>query len=330
MTINPAFLGHTIFTEFSVTRTLTRYENYRAPAGSPPPTPSQKIDRFIRALKDLHVQSVWIQLFSRGGDVEETDDDRALRATLIARLTHEKIKWVGWGYCSGKNWDTDKDLIVKFRDDLNMSAFAIDAEPGNKIYVNPAFPDDPDQKLPDLWTEADFDAFTAFVSQKIGKDNLALTTWPALQVQDDVAHGNPLIKLMKIAAPRVCLFVPQAYWMRYPTTVHYGYGLKEQDYPRDDPVSFVRLVIKSWRMLHFNGPLVIAGQAYWGEGSPAKDVMSGKVKDFTKNFNGWSGIVGFSWYHAGAKNTDQEGSMSDEMLTSISSAKLNAKPYKQP
>ena len=326
MAANSAFLGHGIFTEFSVTRALARYAHYNSPNAHP--APRDAIDRFVFALQDMGVRTVWIQLFSRDGDVEPDDRSRTLRKTLIDRLGQAQIKWAGWGYCAGKRWSTDKTLIVKFKNDLQMSAFVIDAEPGNLVYPNP---DDPDgDKLPDLWRLEDFDAFTDFVSQNFGKDNLALTTWPVLQIQDDERNGNPLIKLMEIASPRISLFVPQAYWMSYPTDVHYGFGLKERDYPRNDSISFVRLVVKSWRMLGFNDPLVIAGQAYWGEKSPAQATMEGKVKNFSAHFPDWSQIAGFGWYHAGMANTAAEGSMSDAMITGIVAGRLGGKPYQQP
>lgn len=312
MTINPVFLGHGIFTEFSVKNALRRFENYTSPNQANPP-PTDNIDRFILALKDMEISTVWIQLFTRSkpGDVDPTKAGAALRKDLVAKLASAKIKFAGWGYCAATNRDRDIGLIKQFRDDLGMTAFVIDAEP---------------EKAKDQWTESDFDKFTGGVNGLLGTDNIALSTWPVLQIQDDPV--NPVVKLMKIAAPRVCLFAPQAYWMNYPTKVHYSStGLKETDFPRDDPASFVRLVIEAWRRLDFTQPLVISGQAYWGEGSPPKKTMNAKVNRFVTNFTDWSKIVGFNWYHAGKANTSNDGSMSDEMVAAIAAAHMGTKPY---
>jgi len=330
MAINQAFLGHSIFAQLSIRGALTRFQGYGAAPGSPPPTDTQRIDRFIQAIKDMDIRNVWIQLFSRPGDVEDNDTDRKLRTALIAALGQAGIGWAGWGYCAGKNSGRDKGLVQQFQNDLKMSAFMIDAEPGNKVYPNPKFPKDPSKNLPDIWKEADFDDFTSSLQKEFGIDNLALTTWPVLQIQDDVANGIPLIALMKIAAPRVCAFVPQAYWMNYPTTVHYGFGLSKNDYPPNDPVSFVRLVLKSWSMLGFTQPLIVAGQSYWGEGGPNEAIMDGKLGNFTSKFADWAQILGFGWYHAGTTNTPKNDSMSDTMISTIKQARLGGKPYEPP
>jgi hypothetical protein len=334
MAINPVFLGHGIFAEYGIKDALQRFEKYGAAPGSPQPTWDQRIERFVQALQDMEVATLWLQLFSRGpkkfDDVGE--ETYGHRKTLLSKLSSANIKWVGWGYTSGKNWQRDKDWISELKNDLGMSAYVIDAEPGNKIYPNPEFPKDRQKRLPDIWKTDDFERFTDAIGALFGKDNLAVSTWPVLQIQNDPAHGLPVIDLMKIAAPKVCLFAPQAYWMNYPGRTHYAtLGYSEQDYPSKDPASFVRLVIQSWKDAGITNPLVITGQAYWGEGSGlSESTMSAKVKYFTENFRDWNRILGFNWYHAGKVNTDVDGSMSDKMVGYINAAHLGSKPYLQP
>ena len=324
MAIHQAFLGHGIFTEFSIKPVLARFKTYASPNPTHP-APRDEIDRFIFALKDMDIRSVWIQLFSRGGDFDSKN--AKLRQDLIARLGTAGIHWAGWGYCAGRNWKKDIDLIKSLRADLGMQAFVIDAEPGNTVWPDPQ---DKTKRLPDLWELDDFDDFTKAVHKLFGTDNLALSTWPVLKIQDDEKKQNPVIKLMRIAAPRVCLFAPQAYWMTFPKQVHYNLGYKEKDFPRDNPASYVRLVIRSWRDLKFTNPLVISGQAYWGENSPAQKKMEAKAAQFINEFADWPEIVGFNWYHAGSKNSAEEGSMSDAMIASIAAGKLADKPYQAP
>ena len=48
-------------------------------------------------------------------------------------------------------------------------------------------------------------------------------------------------------------------------------------------------------------PLVITGQAYWGEGAPTKSVMEEKLGAFATGFQEWGKIIGFNWWHAGAR-----------------------------
>ena len=214
MTMDKAFLGHGFFTEFSVTRALDRFKNYQSPAvGAASPTDT--IDRFILALKDMQVSSVWIQLFKRSGDCKSTPASAKLRKDLINRLTKAGIGWAGWGYCAGTNWQRDIGMIKRFRDDLEMPAFVIDAEP---------------EKGKDVWAEANFDRFTGAANKLLGTDHLALSTWPVLGLQDE--PGNRVIKVMQLAAPYVCLFAPQAYWMNFPSKVHYQLGFKPEVAPK--------------------------------------------------------------------------------------------------
>jgi hypothetical protein len=318
MTIHKAFLGHGIFTEGSVTVVLGRYANYQSPNGG---NPQDDVDRFILALKDMNIAAVWIQLFSRRGEFDTNHE--SLRQKLITKLGQAGILWAGWGYCAGNNWQRDKTLIASLKNKLGMSAFIIDAEPGNRVIPNSA---DSAHPLPDLWALNDFDQFIEANNQLFGKDNLAVSTWPVLKLQNTAS--NPVTQLMRIAANRVCAFAPQAYWMTFPNHVHYNAGFSQQTYPPNDPTSYVRLVIDSWAAEGITNPLVISGQSYWGEGSPAQGIMNGKVGQFASNFGDWSKIIGFNWYHGGGANTAADGSMSDAMIAAIGPAQLGGKPYK--
>lgn len=322
MSINHAFLGHGLFTEWSVKTALKRYQGYvSADPGRAPP--KDDIDRFVNAALDMDVRTVWIQLFSRGRDFDKPN--ATLRQALIDRLSAARIEWAGWGYCAGRTRVEDMALIRSMKKDLKMSAFIIDAEPGNPIWPDPSDPSGK-RRLPDLWAKADFEAFVKEVKSLFGKENLGVSTWPVLRIQDTAQ--NPVVDHMRAADPHVALFAPQAYWMSFPNHVHYRERFDEAEFPKNDPVSFVRLVIKSWRDLGFKGPLVVTGQAYWGENSPPLATMVGKVQGFTDKFADWDKIIGFNWYHSGNANSAKEGAMSNEMITAIRKARLGAKPFK--
>jgi hypothetical protein len=89
------------------------------------------------------------------------------------------------------------------------------------------------------------------------------------------------------------------------------------------------MTIKSWSMAGINMPLIIAGQAYWGEDGPDQPTMESKVANFVSNFADWPQILGFSWYHAGKKDSPPD-SMSDAMIAAIKHSQLGMKPYQQP
>jgi hypothetical protein len=310
MAINKAFLGHGIFTEYSITNALERFKTYGG--GVPAATPAEKIARFVTALQDMDIRNVWIQIFTRHTKFDMDPATAQTRKDLITALISANIAWAGWGYCAGANAQRDLTWIGQFKTDLGMQAFVIDAEPE-------------EAKGKDVWTTADFTTFVTGVNQLFGTDNLALSTWPCVQLREKSVRT-----VMKIAEPLVCLFAPQVYWMDYPGNVHYhtlGYSMT--DYPPHDPVSFVRMMIRAWKDAGFVKPLVISGQAYWENSSPSRAVMEQKAGLFAQHFADWNQVLGFNWYHAG-KGDDSiaEGSMSDAMVTAVAAAKLGAKPYK--
>src|SRR5262249_46500497 len=102
--INPAFLGQGIFTEFSIRNALKRLSTYSSPTSANPPL-AANIDRFVFAMKDMEVATVWIQLFTRSstGDVDPSPSGALLRKDLIARLTASAITFPGWRYSAASN-----------------------------------------------------------------------------------------------------------------------------------------------------------------------------------------------------------------------------------
>jgi hypothetical protein len=107
--------------------------------------------------------------------------------------------------------------------------------------------------------------------------------------------------------------------------VHYqATGFRESKYPKDSPESFVRVVIDAWRKMDIENPLVVTGQAYWGEGGPSQSVMEDKLETFVATFQFWDQIVGLNWWHAGGVGAK---AMSPKMVDTLVGAKLNDKNY---
>src|SRR5262249_52537852 len=161
-------------------------------------------------------------------------------------------------YCHGADWEADLSRSINQCDRYGIEAFVADVEPGNSTNAGKT-----------KWSRADFRKYLDGLSRRFAKGNLAVSTWPVPKIQD----AFDSVELMKIAAARVGMFAPQAYWMRSPKKVHYDVtGFKESKYPKDSPESFVRLVIDAWRKMGIDNPLVITGQVYWGEGGPSQSV----------------------------------------------------------
>lgn len=325
MAINPALLGHGIFTEYTVMHALKRFSTYvsQNPAN---PEPADNIDRFINALRDMHISNVWIHLFSRGIDKEDEEGGSPeQREQLIKKLNAAHIPWAGWGYCSGETRDADLNLIKKFKANpkIIMRTFVINSEP---------------HKVDDKWPDNTFEPFVIAVKEEFSKNDIAISSWPVLYMhEDDHAHT-----LMKAAAPHVSAFAPQAYWLNKPIPENYSDGYTEHDYPKHDPIAFVRLCLDDWSKYlskwkhddpRVTAELIISGGAYWGsDHSLDRTGMEGKLDNVVRSLTAaqWNRMIGFNWYHAGLPTMDiQKGSMSDNMIISIAANRLHLKPYKQ-
>lgn len=248
-----------------------------------------------------------------------------MRVELIKRLRAAGIPWAGWGYCSGATRTQDWNLIKKFQSDtdIKMDSFVINSEP---------------ELVKDEWPDGEFEAFVSSVETKFSRDAIAISSWPYLYMhEDDHAHT-----LMKSAAKHVAAFAPQAYWLDKPLPSNYDHQHTEHDYPKHDPLAFVRLCLDDWTKYlnawkhadpQITAQLIVSGQTYWGEdGSPARAVMEQKLQNVVTNLPAgeWGRMIGFNWYHAGKPISEAEGTMSDGMISSIAAAKLHLKPYRQP
>jgi hypothetical protein len=293
MPLHAAFKGHGTFI-FNANGTLQRFKDA---SGAGP--------GLVKAFKSMGFTSAWVRLFGVAGAVAN-----APTVELLTALRDGGIGVAGWGYCHGADWKTDLKRSVDLCDQYEIDAFIADVEPGNSTSMGKT-----------KWSRPDFTKYLDGIAQHFGKDNIGVSTWPVPKIQD--AHDS--VALMKIAAPKVGLFAPQAYWMRFPKQVHYdATGFKKKKYPPYSPEAFVRLVVDAWRKMEIENPLVITGQTYWGEGGPDQSTMEEKLKTFTTTFEAWETIIGFNWWHAGGVGAQ---AMSPNMVATLKAAKLNEKDF---
>ncbi len=298
MAINPAFRGHGTFC-YIPEETMNKYRNYPARSGP------ARANCFAQAALDMGMSHLWVRLFGLEGVMNAPTTKELVDAARAVGLNV-----AGWGYCHGANPATDLARAKAEAARHGITAFIADIEPGRTLEDTRA-----------RWGIGEIGDFIDDLAAHFGRDNLGISTWPVLNIQNEPAF--PSKKLMRAVAGKVAMFAPQAYWMTYPKKVHYdATGFKQADYPPDDPASFVRLVIDSWRADGFEQPLVVTGQAYWGEGAPDPDVLERKIAAFGANFSDWQKIIGFNWWHAGGPKA-----MSAEMLQALISANLGAKPF---
>ena len=193
-TTSAGFLGHGMFLEYAPMRTLQRYAGYKEanPVGA---TTEQLVGRFIQAMQDMHVASVWIQLFTASGVLD--GDGRGGTKELVDGLRRAKIGVAGWGYCYSENAATDAGLAKHLCGQYGITAFVADVEPGNPVHDHP-----------DTWQPAAFNNLIAGLKGTFGKDNLGISTFGSLKGHDDAA------KIYRLAINDVAMFAPQVYWYK--------------------------------------------------------------------------------------------------------------------
>ncbi len=301
MAINPGFLGHGIFLELNPIDGLRRYANYKTPL-PPHPSTAALVDKFIEAITDMKMSSVWFELFSRHGELD-TNGEQGTRE-LVDGLKSAHINPVAWGYCLGANsqkpnkQDNDLQLAIDLCDKYQLDNFVANVEPGNTI-----------NGVADTWDAGALAALIGGLNAHFGQDNIGISSFANLQKQP-TARG-----LLAPVASQVAICAPQIYWNNR------------------DPVDWAQQSLQSWKDAGITTALVATVQSYWelDENTPPEAAMEAKVEDFIRRFpaGGWSGIVGLNWYHAGGANTAAEGGMTDGMIAAIVAGRLDQKPYKQ-
>ena len=181
MPLHASLKGHGTFV-YNAKNTLERFKDL---SGARP--------GLLKAFKAMGFTSAWIRLFGVAGAVTHAPTEE-----LIKTLRDGGIRLAGWGYCHGADWQVDLSRSIDQSDRYDLDAFIADIEPGNSTSMGRT-----------KWTRPDFKKYLDGVVAHFGKDNIAVSTWPVPKIQD----AFDLVELMKIAAPKVAMFAPQAYWM---------------------------------------------------------------------------------------------------------------------
>ena len=305
--INPAFTGHGVFLQLQPICGLRRYANYRAPLQNP--TTSQLVDKFIEAVTDMRMSSVWFELFTRTGVLDQ--DGKQGTQELVDGLKAANINVVPWAYCWGTNSqnanraDNDLQRAIDLCGKYKLDCFVADIEPGNQITLSN------NTTLTDKWDPNALNDLVTGLNKNFGEDNLGISSFASLD-----ANAQPDARtLLPPLTSLVSFCGPQIYWYK------------------NAPVSWAERSLQSWRNAGVATELVATVQSYWSiDDNIPQALMETQLDDFVTQFpdSDWSKIIGLNWYHAGWNdNLGSEGAMSDTMIADIIAAKLDAKPYKK-
>ncbi|MEI8276971.1 MAG: hypothetical protein WCG00_13340 [Hyphomicrobiales bacterium] len=256
----------------------------------------------IEALKEAQMAHAWVRIHSR---IPCDAADKRIIAAFIDELKAAGIAVAGWGWCDGSDPIADAKLAIKEITSFGLSDYIADIEHG----VHGA-----------NWQPDEIKKFCTRLRQDF-TGAFGITTFPLIDWHEP--------ELMKAALPFVDMFNPQVYWHHFPTKKMLR-QFKRPDgsaYSGDKAQDYADLCLDRWDRLMgaTPKPIVVTGQAYWGEGEPpfGQGDAEDKLDEFLASFAGYNRIAGLNWWHFGGGD-----SMSHRMRNSINKAKLGTKPYK--
>lgn len=249
--------------------------------------------KVAEALESLGMSHAWLRVHNATGLWRTTENKKLADALRAAGIS------VGvWGWNDGNNVQADI---------ANMQA-AIDAY-------------HPDCYIADIehtvsganWSASKAKTFAAAARQALGSKPLIVSSFGYIRTHQP--------EIMAAADPYADYFAPQIYWFWFPKP----WMLSEPELsglPTDDPAAYVTVCLHHWRKT-VSKPLIVTGQAYWGEADAwTKTRAEEKLDSFLSKFDGYDEIAGLNWW-----NFADSKAMSAKMFEAIRAAKLNEKPY---
>lgn len=281
--LSPALKGHGAFI-YDVPATIADY-------GSLP--------NLTAALKRAGMQHVWVRIHGR---TPYTAAAKAQNQALIDACKAAGVAVAGWGWCQGEAPEAEAKAALKELKAYGLTDYVADIEPKHNNSE---------------WTISEIQTFCSTVRKGLS-GSFGFSTFGFIDWHEP--------DLLMAAAPYVDAFAPQIYWFNFPNQKMVqqfkrpGGGL----YQAQTPGEYVDLCLDRWTKWMGSNPkpLIVTGQAYWGEGGFTEAQADQKLQAFVSNWKGYDRIAGLNWWHFGGS-----GGMSHLMFEAIAGANLGGKPF---
>ena len=245
------------------------------------------------ALKRMGMSHAWLRVHNKNGPWRP-EGNMALAEAFRTAGIHVGV----WGWNDGNDVDHDIANAVAAIDRYQPYTYIADMENG----VNGA-----------SWTVSRATRFAKTVRDHMDGRPLVVSSFGYI-----VAHEPELMAAMDDIAD---FFAPQVYWFNFP---------RASMLPADDPVlrglpvdnaaAYAKVCLHHWRKV-VSKPLVLTGQAYWGEAEGWTQAKAErKLEQFLAEFDQYDKIVGLNWW-----NLADPSAMSARMRSLIAAAQLGDK-----
>lgn len=248
------------------------------------------------ALKECDMQHAWVRVHGATGVHASYPT-----LPLVEELRKQGIAVAGWGWCQGESVSVEVELALTALSQFGLEHYVADLEDGERGAD---------------WTPAEVRAFFGSLRQSLPSAQIGVSSFGF------IATHKP--RLMQEAEQFVDFFAPQVYWFNHPTLkILKAVKATPSQYPLNNAVSYARLCLDAWRNV-VKKPLVLTGQAYWGESVDGytQATAEAKLTSFLTNFDGWGELQGLNWWHLGGRG---QKAMSFGMYQAIKGARLNGK-----
>lgn len=251
------------------------------------------VEAVVDALKQMGMSHAWLRVHNKNG-AWHPEANLALAQAFRANGIEVGV----WGWNDGNDVDRDIANAVAAINRYQPYAYIADMENG----VSGA-----------SWTVERAKKFAAAVKAQLTGRPLVVSSFGYI-----VAHEPEIMTAVDGLADA---FAPQVYWFRYPKqSMLPGGDPVLGGLPTDDAPAYAKVCLHHWRK-YVTKPLILTGQAYWGEADGwTQNRAEKKLKEFLAGFDLYDQIVGLNWW-----NLADSKAMSGKMRTLIAEAKLGEK-----
>jgi len=245
------------------------------------------------AMRAMDMSHAWLRVHDKCGEWQ-ADANMALAEAFRAA----GIAVGAWGWNDGNDVDRDIANAVAAIDRYEPYAYIADIETG----IDGAH-----------WTAPRAATFAAAVKARLGATPLVVSSFGYI-----VAREPGIMAAIDGIAD---FFAPQVYWFHCPEPSM----LPEGDpvlgrLAADNPAAYASVCLHHWRKV-VSRPLVLTGQAYWGEAEGWTQAKAeDKLERFLAEFDQFDRIVGLNWW-----NLADPFAMSPRMRALIAAARLGGR-----
>lgn len=233
----------------------------------------------------------WLRVHNKNGPWQTS-----LNETLADACKSRGISVGIWGWNDGNDVEQDIENALFAIKHYRPDAYVADIEHG----VSGA-----------NWSVGKAKLFTSEVKNNLGTTPLVVSTFGY------IPYHQP--EIMTAVDEIVDFFAPQVYWFWYPRT-NMLQDPALSDLKENNAAAYAKVCLHEWRKV-VSKPLVLTGQAYWGEASGwTQSRAETKLKEFIDGFDDYDKLAGLNWW-----NFADQKAMSTKMRKMISAANFPTK-----